>query len=197
MPSCIETIKEPMGDIDPGISKRFHDGDLEALQDVIGHYQGSVFGIGLKMLGSVEDAKDYSQDVFVHAYEKRDRFDPERPFEPWFFKLALNLGRQRLRKRREIPKSDSMPVEIVEETAERGVIENERKERVRHALQKLKPIYRECLALRFESDMKLHEIAELLGISTETVKTRLRRGLMSFKEHYGKSEGGYGGLQQS
>ena len=115
MPLCIETIKEPMGDIDPGISRRFHDGDLRALQDVIGHYQGSVFGIGLKMLGSVEDAKDYSQDVFVHAYEKRDRFDPERPFEPWFFKLALNLGRQRLRKRKEIPKSDSMPVDNIEE----------------------------------------------------------------------------------
>ena len=185
-----------MTGIDQDSAKRFHDGDRQALQEVIGQYQGSVFGIGLKLLGSVDDAKDYSQDVFVHAYEKRHRFDPERPFEPWFFKLALNLGRQRLRKRKEIPKSDSMPVEIVEETAEKGIIEKERRERVRHALQKLKPKYRECLALRFESDMKLHEIAELLGIPIETVKTRLRRGLMAFKEHYGKA-GGYDELQKS
>ena len=175
-----------MAGIDQDSAKRFHDGDHEALQEVIGQYQGSVFGIGLKLLGSVDDAKDYSQDVFVHAYEKRYRFDPERPFEPWFYKLALNLGRQRLRKRREIPKSDDMPEEIVTETAERGVVENERRDRVRHALQKLKPKYRECLALRFESDMQLHEIAQTLGISLGTVKTRLRRGLMAFKEVYVK-----------
>ena len=175
-----------MGDIDPEIPKRFHNGDLEALREMVEHYQGSVFGIGLKLLGSVDDAKDYSQDVFVHAYEKRQKYDPERPFEPWFYKLALNLGRQRLRKRREIPRSDAMPEEIVTETAERGVVENERKDRVRNALRKLKPKYRECLALRFESDMQLHEIAQTLGISLGTVKTRLRRGLMAFKEVYVK-----------
>ena len=185
-----------MGDIDPEIPKRFHNGDLEALREMVEHYQGSVFGIGMKLLGSVDDAKDYSQDVFVHAYEKRQKYDPERPFEPWFYKLALNLGRQRLRKRREIPRNDAMPEEIVTETAERGVVENEQKDRVRNALRKLKPKYRECLALRFESDMKLHEIAELLGIPIETVKTRLRRGLMAFKEHYGKA-GGYDELQKS
>ena len=197
MPSCIETKKEPMAGIDQDSAKRFHNGDRLALQEVIGHYQGSVFGIGLKLLGSVDDAKDYSQDVFVHAYEKRHRFDPERPFEPWFFKLALNLGRQRLRKRKEVPRSDSMPAEIVQETAEKEFIEAERKERVRHALQQLKPKYRECLVLRFESDMKLREIAELLGIPVETVKTRLRRGLKTFKDHYSKAGGGYGELQES
>ena len=177
-----------MGDIDPEIPKRFHNGDLEALREMVEHYQGSVFGIGLKLLGSVDDAKDYCQDVFVHAYEKRQKYDPERPFEPWFYKLALNLGRQRLRKRREIPKSDAMPEKIAGDSAERSVIEDERKEHVRHVLQKLKPKYRECLALRFESDMQLHEIAQTLGISLGAVKTRLRRGLMAFKEVYVKGE---------
>lgn len=173
-----------MGDIDPEIPERFHDGDLEALHEMVEHYQGSIFGIGLKLLGTVDDAKDYSQDVFVHAYEKRQKYDPGRPFEPWFYKLALNLGRERLRKRREIPKSDAMPVGIVEETAERGLMEREQREHVQNALQKLKPKYRECLVLRFESDMQLHEIAQTLGLSLGAVKTRLRRGLMAFKEVY-------------
>ncbi len=184
-----------MKGIDQDSAKKFHDGDFEALRNVIERYQGSVFGIGLKLLGSVDDAKDFSQDVFLHAYEKRDRYDPERPFEPWFFKLAMNLGRQKLRNRREIPGSDNMPVEVIEETACKGVLEGERKERVRHALTTLKPIYRECLALRFEADLKLHEIAEVLGISPETVKTRLRRGLMAFKESYTKA-GDYSELQK-
>ncbi|PWW83108.1 hypothetical protein CR164_00670 [Prosthecochloris marina] len=189
MLSCIETIKEPMTGIDRDITQRFHDGDLKALEEIIENYQGSVFGIGLKLMGTVEDAKDYSQDVFVHAYEKRQKYDPDRPFEPWFYKLALNLGRQRLRKRREVPRSESMPVEMVEETAERSFIQGERQDLVRHALQKLKPKYRECLALRFEADMQLHEIAQTLGISLGTVKTRLRRGLMAFKEAYVKVGG--------
>lgn len=189
MSSCIETIKEPMTGIDRDITQRFHDGDLEALEEIIENYQGSVFGIGLKLMGTVEDAKDYSQDVFVHAYEKRQKYDPERPFEPWFYKLALNLGRQRLRKRREVPRSESMPVEMVEETAERSFMQSEKEDLVRYALQKLKPKYRECLALRFEADMQLHEIVQTLGISLGTVKTRLRRGLMAFKEAYVKVGG--------
>jgi len=184
-----------MGDIDPDIPVRFHRGDLEALHDIVEHFQGSVFGMGLKLLGTVDDAKDYSQDVFVHAYEKRHKFDPGRPFEPWFYKVALNLGRERLRKRREIPGSDIMPVEMFEETGESVMIEKEKQEFVRQALLQLKPVYRECLVLRFESDLQLQEIAQTLGISLGAVKTRLRRGLMAFKKAYEKGRGGEDGLQ--
>jgi len=186
--------KEPMTGIDPDIVKRFHTGDLEALRQLVDHFQGSVFGMGLKLLGTVDDAKDYSQDVFVHAYEKRHKFDPERPFEPWFYKVALNLGRERLRKRREIPRSDAMPVEMFEETGESVVIEKEKRELVQQALLKLKPVYRECLVLRFESDLQLQEIAQTLGISLGAVKTRLRRGLMAFKKVYVNGRGGEDGL---
>ena len=178
-----------MTGIDQESMKRFHDGDPEALQEIVTHYQGSVFGIGVKLLGTAEDAKDYCQDVFVHAYEKRRLYDPERPFEPWFYKLALNLGRQRLRKRREIPKSDSMPVQVAGETAEREMVEKERKARVENALRKLKPKYRECIALRFEADMQLQEIAQTLGLPLGTVKTRLRRGMTAFKELYAQGGG--------
>jgi len=171
-----------MTGIDQDIARRFHDGDLEALENIVEAYQGAVFGIGMKMLGTVHDAKDFSQDVFMLVYEKRKRFDPERPFEPWFYKVAMNHGRERLRKRREIPRSDTMPVETVEETAGNMLMQNEMRENVRTALQELKPEYRECLALRFEADMQLQEIAETLDLPLGTVKTRLRRGLMAFRE---------------
>ncbi len=179
-----------MAVIDPDISQRFHDGDLEALRQIVCHYQGSVFGIGLKLLGSVDDARDFSQDVFLHAYEKRCKYDPARSFEPWFYKIALNLGRGKLRKRkRERVNNNAATVDMVEETAETTLIDQEKRARVQEALSKLKPIYRECLALRFESDLRLHEIAETLGVSLGTVKTRLRRGLMAFKKMYVNREG--------
>ncbi|MCD4814644.1 sigma-70 family RNA polymerase sigma factor [bacterium] len=185
-----------MAVINPDVALRFHTGDLEALREIVDYYQNKVFRIGLKLLGKREDAADFSQDAFLRAYEKRSYFDPARPFEPWFYKVAVNVGRERLRRRREIPSSDVMPELRVEAIGEKLLLDQERRARVWQALQELKPNYRECLILRFESDLRLHEIAQTLGLSLGTVKTRLRRGLMAFKNSYQAQGGDHSELQE-
>ena len=58
-----------------------------------------------------------------------------------------------------------------------GIVERERTSRLAQALEVLPVTHREVLTLRFEEEMKLEEIAEILGAPLSTVKTRLRRGL--------------------
>lgn len=174
-------------EIDREIAQRFHDGDREALEVIVTACQRPLFGIGLKMLGGVHDAKDFVQDVVIQIYKKRSRYNPELPFEPWLYKVAINLARQRLRNRKEFPGSDSMPAGIVEETPRHQLVELEQSQTVHEILQHLKPKYRECLVLRFEMDMTLQKIAATLDLPLGTVKTRLRRGLMAFRELWVKT----------
>ncbi len=175
--------------LDLKLAKRFQAGDLEALRVIVETYQTRLFGMGIRLLGQQAEAADFCQEAFLHAFEKRRWYDPKRPFEPWFFKVAINLGRERLRRRREIPMGDDMPVKSVAAQGDQELLQQERQAKVQAALAKLKPKYRESLALRFESDMSLKEMAATLGIALGTVKSRLNRGLQAFQKAY-ESVGG-------
>jgi RNA polymerase sigma-70 factor, ECF subfamily len=171
--------------LDSQVAKRFQQGDLEALRLIVDAYQTRLYGMGIRLLGHPDEAADMCQDAFLRAFEKRRLYDSKRPFEPWFFKLAVNVGRERLRRRREIPMGDDMPIQAVAAQGDQDLVKKERQQKVQAALTKLKPKHRESLVLRFESDMSLQEMANTLGISLGTVKSRLNRGLQAFQKAYG------------
>jgi RNA polymerase sigma-70 factor (ECF subfamily) len=145
--------------------------------------------MGLKLFRNTVEASDFCQNVFIHAYEKRKRFNPQKPLKPWFLKVALNVGRMQFKKKREIPMGDQLPERQSAAQAEKKLLDEERQEMVRQALQSLAPKYRESLLLRFEAGLSLKEMAESLGLSLGTVKSRLNRALSRFKQAY-QSKGG-------
>jgi RNA polymerase sigma-70 factor, ECF subfamily len=120
--------------------------------------------------------------------EKIASYDPSRSFEAWLFTLARNLAIDHLRRLR--PESLDEPIGDGESgetyvtrlrSAETGAYERiasqERSSRIGESMDALPVPYREVLTLRFEEEMKLEEIAEVLGVPLSTVKTRLRRAL--------------------
>jgi RNA polymerase sigma-70 factor (ECF subfamily) len=173
-----------MAALPPEVAARFRAGDLEALRQIVDLYQNRLFGLGLKLLGQQDEAADFIQDSFLRAFEKRHTYDSSRPFEPWLFKVAVNVGRARFRQRREIPVGDVFPQRVTEAKGEQMVLQEERQLKVQKALVSVTLKYRECLVLRFESDMSLKEISKALGISLGTVKSRLSRGLQAFHKAY-------------
>ena len=112
-------------------------------------------------------------------------YDPRRNFEAWLFSVAHNLAIDHLRRYR--PESLDEPLETGESRADKVsdsgptafevTLARERSSLLSEALAELPAIYREVLSLRFEEEMKLEEIAEVLGAPLSTVKTRLRRSL--------------------
>ncbi len=173
-----------MPGLDPEVARRFQAGDLEALRQVVEQYQARIFRLGLRLLGSEAEAADFAQDSFLKAFEKRRTYDCRRPFEPWFYKVSVNVGRGRLRRRREWPMSHAFPEQSAEAGQDRMLIAEEEKNRVQRALQRMAPKYREALALRFHGGLSLREIARSLGIPQGTVKSRLSRGLLIFQKVY-------------
>jgi RNA polymerase sigma-70 factor (ECF subfamily) len=163
-------------------------GDLDALTTLVSRYQNRLYRFLLRLVRDRSEAEDLFQQTWIHVAEKIRHFDPSRNFDAWLFTVARNLAIDHLRRIR--PASLDQPVsegESQETALDRlvahgpapldRILENERANRVGTALDELPFAYREVMTLRFEEEMRIEEIAQVLGIPLSTVKSRLRRSL--------------------
>lgn len=162
-------------------------GDLDALSALVTRYQNRLYRYLLRVVRQPAEAEDLFQNTWIRVAEKIGQYDPNRSFEAWLFTLARNLAIDHLRRIR----PESLDEPIGEEGGETGasrlrsrepaayerIASQERSSRIGESLETLPVPYREVLTLRFEEEMKLEEIAEVLGAPLSTVKTRLRRAL--------------------
>jgi RNA polymerase sigma-70 factor (ECF subfamily) len=164
------------------------EGDTSSYGLLVTRYKNSVHNMAYRMMNNAEDAEDIAQEAFISAYRSLDRFDTNRRFSPWLFRITINLCIDHLRRQRyrpiyiddegtymdegeskiQIPDSSPDP-QMMAETAEiREIIEG--------AIAGLSPKYRAVLMLRYLEDFTYAEISEALDVSTNTVKTHLHRG---------------------
>jgi RNA polymerase sigma-70 factor, ECF subfamily len=168
-------------------------GDLDALSSLLARYQNRLYRYLLRMVRQPAEAEDLFQQTWLRVAEKIQSYDQRRNFEAWLFTLARNLAIDHLRRLRpeslDEPLGDSASGEtavtrlVSQDTpAFDRVLARERGSRLADAMETLPMIQREVLTLRFEEEMKLEEIAEILGTPLSTVKTRLRRALEKLRE---------------
>jgi len=163
-------------------------GDLDALSTLLTRYQNRLYRYLLRMVRQPAEAEDLFQQTWLRVAEKIHNYDQRRNFEAWLFTLARNLAIDHLRRLRPEslddpsgidPSGESAAARLVskETPALDRVLARERSSRLTDAMEMLPVLQREVLTLRFEEEMKLEEIADILGTPLSTVKTRLRRGL--------------------
>lgn len=154
------------------LAQRAAHGDGEAFEQLVKRFQRRVYGFAYRYIRDADEAQDLVQEIFLRLYRKLGRFDARRPFEPWLWRVAANVCANYLDKR--VPKptglqqdgdgaASAAPPALLEET------------RLGAALSRLPPAYRLLLALHYQADMPLAEIAGTLGVSEMTVKSRLYR----------------------
>src|SRR5260370_1063976 len=78
-------------------------GDLNAFEELVRRMQRRVYGFAYQHLRDLDEAYDLTQEIFVKLYRNLARYDAERPFEPWFWKLAANTTINYRRKRLPLP----------------------------------------------------------------------------------------------
>lgn len=172
---------------------RLKRGDLDALSGLIARYQNRLYRYLLRLVRQPAEAEDLFQQTWLRLAERIRHYDTNRNFEAWLFTLARNLAIDHLRRIR--PESLDEPVsgDSQGETAAarlasnapaplEGIFEQERSGRLAGALDTLPVVYREVLTLRFEEEMKLEEIAQVLSAPLSTVKSRLRRSLDQLRD---------------
>jgi RNA polymerase sigma-70 factor (ECF subfamily) len=165
--------------------------DPDLLDELISRYQFRLPRYLWTLTGNREAAEDLFQETWIRVLEKSHLYDPRWRFEAWLFSIARNLAIDRLRQRqpesldallnpgnegaaREWPDRAS-PTPF--ETASAG----EQAEHMKVVLRRLPPDAREVLVLRFQEDMDLSEIAEVVGAPLSTVKSRLYRSLEALR----------------
>jgi RNA polymerase sigma-70 factor (ECF subfamily) len=180
-------------DTDPELPARLArdlDGSFEAL--VVAH-QRLVFGLALRVVGDRADAEEVAQDTFVRAYHALAGYEAERVaamrLRPWLAQIALNLARNRVRRRppphRPLEDGDGQPLAVAAPAAaEPAELAERRVEGDFWAglLAGLPRGQREAVVLRHVEGLPYAEVAEVLGRPVGTVKTHVHRGVRQLRE---------------
>ena len=183
----VNSMEQETREIAHGLRRR----DPDLLDELIGRYQYRLPRYLWTLTGSRETAEDLFQETWIRVLEKSHQYNPRWRFEAWLFSIARNLAIDLLRRRQ--PESLEALLNPGEEGAAREwpdritptpfetVSAGEQSEQVKRMLRRLPPAAREVLVLRFQEDMDLSEIAEVVGAPLSTVKSRLYRGLEAFR----------------
>ena len=165
------------------------DGSFEEL--VLSH-QRLVYGLALRVVADPADAEEVAQDTFVRAYHALAGYDAGRVaamrLRPWLARIALNLARNRLRRRpppaRPLEDGDGQPLAVAAPTAaEPAEVAERGQERDLWAglLAGLPRPYRVAVVLRHVEGLPYSEVAEVLGRPVGTVKTHVHRGVRQLR----------------
>ncbi|RPI86739.1 MAG: RNA polymerase sigma factor [Chloroflexi bacterium] len=166
-------------------------GSLEALGFIYDRHQKMVYRTALVITGDPESAADLVQDVFLRLYRFSDRIDPERPLEPWLYRITANLSYTWIKKnRRWLPSLE----EVAEWLAGTVRVENNSSHeynddwhQINTAISALPAQQRMVIVLYYVNDLPLQEISEILDVPVGTVKSRLHYGREVLKRHLGVS----------
>jgi RNA polymerase sigma-70 factor (ECF subfamily) len=149
------------------------------------------------LTGSHETAEDVFQETWLRVIERSGQYNGSSKFETWLFAIARHLVIDRSRKRRRSgsqPWSESDWREEQSETSQSEpnpfdvAADHEEARHIAGAVSRLAPFYREVLFLRFQEDMKLNEIASVVGAPLSTVKARLYRALDALRSSLGEAQ---------
>jgi RNA polymerase sigma factor (sigma-70 family) len=166
------------------------DGSFEAL--VVAH-QRLVFGLALRVVGDRGDAEEVAQDTFARAYHALAGYEAERVaamrLRPWLARIALNLARNRVRRRpppaRPLEDGDGQPLAVAAPAAAEPAAVAERRQELDFwagLLAGLPRGQREAVVLRHVEGLPYEEVAEVLGRPVGTVKTHVHRGVRQLRE---------------
>ncbi len=151
-------------------------GEREAFEPLVRHYMRTAAGFALAWTGSRDDALDLSQEAFARAFRAIKRFDPTRPFYPWFHTILRNLCLNHLGRAarlREVPLIDQFQHADRAPGPDVAVERAEMRRQVWEGIRKLGSRDREILILREFQHLTYAEIAEVLEIPRGTVMSRL------------------------
>lgn len=171
------------------------DGEAAAYAVLVRRYQSPIHGLMLRMCRNPDDASDLTQEAFVTAYEKLDKFKVGARFFPWLYTVSLNIARDHLRKQKhvEIPAStlrEGFMKTIQDEASNDALVEMIDSKKLIKAMDSLGLETREVLILRYQEGLSIHNIAGSLEISVSAVKMRISRGLERLRVMFVDSIGG-------
>lgn len=154
-------------------------GDRSAFGALVRQHEKAVYSVGWRLLNRADRAEDVAQDTFLQLYRNLDRIASQEHLRFWLLRVATNFSLERLRRMEPIALG-----ELPEIADERDITQNcdpALMRRLRAAVGTLPPTVRAVVLLRYQEDLDLSQIAQVLEIPLNTVKSHLRRSLLAMR----------------
>lgn len=163
------------------LMKNIKAGNKEAFRQFYELYAPSAIRTATAITRNSELAKDAVQETFIRVYRYIDRYDPRLPFDPWFYKILSNEclrlmkkeARQQHHEQTEVDNGNGLTIPPFDRLTE-----------LYNMIQQLDDIYRIPLVLKYIKGLTEKEIAHILSLNHNTVKSRLFKGRKRIKEQF-------------
>jgi len=166
-----------------------------AYEELLTRFQQQVYTLAVRLLNDPSEAADVVQEVFLKVFRNIGSFRGQSSLKTWIYRITVNEAHNARRwffrhRRREVeldtnPEESRNWKEIIPDRSRSPfemALDGEQHSMIEAALDRINPIFREAVVLRDITDLSYEEIAEILGVSLGTVKSRILRGREALRE---------------
>lgn len=165
----------------------------EDFERLVTAYESRLYNVALKLSGNSDEAADLTQETFLRAFRAWGRFRRESQAYTWLYRILVNLNKDRIAKESrkrdretsllagengdqvlDLPDASANPEELAQRSEVRDVLAA--------AIDGLRPGYRECVVLKDMEGLSYDEIAQVMGITVEAVRSRLARARQQLRQ---------------
>lgn len=169
-------------------------GSEEAFAALVRRYQGRVINVVSRLINDRDRAQEIAQETFLRVFIHRERYRPSGKFSTWLYTIAMNLGKNEIRRRVRARGVVSLD-KLLEATGDSGGFiadagpgperlyqRRDIKRKVAEAVAKLPTKFREVIVLRDLQQLSYEEIGDVLQIPGGTVRSRINRARLALKQ---------------
>ena len=160
---------------DLDLMDRLKAGDQRAMQVLYNRHYQRIYRFILRQIRDEMMAEDILNDVFLDCWRQAGKFEGRSAVSTWLTAIAYNKSISYLRKRREMQVADGQAEALVDEAdgPQTLVMKDDKGDQIRDAMEGLSLDHRTVIDLAYYHEMGVKDIAEVLDIAANTVKTRL------------------------
>jgi len=180
---------------DQSLALALREGSEEAYEVLLGRFQQPVYALALRLLNDQSDASDVVQEVFLKVFRNVGSFRGQSSLKTWIYRITVNEAHNARRwffrhRKREVeldeePENTRSLKEVIPDSSRSPydmVLDGEQHSLIEAALERINPTFREAVVLRDLADLSYEEIADVIGVSLGTVKSRILRGREALRE---------------
>ena len=160
---------------DKSLLQSIADGNKQAMSVLFARHNVPVYRFILRLTGNQTLAEDAVSDVFLAVWRHAKSFEGKARVSSWLLAIARNKALSALKRRTEIPLDDDMAMTIEDpaDDPEQAMSRNDCSATVRKCLMALSPQHREVIDLVYYHAKSIEDVARVVGIPVNTVKTRM------------------------
>lgn len=168
---------------DAAVIARVQNGEAGLFRVLIERYTKQVNALGCGFLRNACDSEDFTQEVFVKAFQNLAQFEGRARFSTWLYRIAYNTAVNKVNRRAEyLSLAEDESIEAVQLSPEEESVRAAVRAAVRQAVAELPEKYRLCIDLFFFYDCSYDEISAITGDPVNTIKSHVFRAKKLLRE---------------